>query len=77
MTYQLAFLKLSNIHWIVQPASLSLCLGNLCTLNSVVFKEFAVLKTGQEPASQTSAAAFPVSAILLGASAGVPSLVRR
>lgn len=41
MTWQLAFLRLSNIHCISQPAGLSLCLGSLCSLNSTVFKQFS------------------------------------
>lgn len=77
MTQQPAFLQLSNIHCILQLTSHGLCLRSLCSLNSTVFKDFAVLKIGQEPASETSAAEFPVSALPLDAGAGTPSLVRR
>lgn len=54
MTWQLGFLRLSNIHCISQPIGLGLCQGSLCSLNSS-FQAVLQHKTGQEPATNTSA----------------------
>lgn len=73
MTWQLAFLRLSSIHCISQPAGVGLCLGSLCSLSSS-FQTVLQHKTGQQPASKTE---LPLGAVPLGAGAEVPSLLNR
>lgn len=60
MTWQLAFLRLSNIHCISQPAGLSLCLGSLCSLNSTVFKQFSSSKQDRNLRARPWLQSFPL-----------------
>lgn len=75
MTWQLAFLRLSDIHCISQPADLSLCLGSLCSLNSAVFKQFSSSRQDRSLQPRPWLQSFPYCCSL-GAGAEVPSLLR-